>query len=296
MESPAFGAAEQFIEGTIAAALVALWLLAVALHLARPYMLADAQVHPPLGADLWWTIYVGMRDVFLLQVFLGSFIFFYPDVVKNNDLPITGGLAAVCAFGVLLLKLMTRADANARSFNAQTFLIGLGAGLYLVPYLLGSQVTTVGSSISNQLASILVSSQNQTSPWPCATSRPSCRGHGSDRRRLQPPPCLARPSKADAGLPASPRRRARRSRWISKPLVQGTEYWIILSVAAVLPILWSFTLALHFARPYIVRYLQGLTLRFGGDVWWLSYVLMRDGLLVVMTLALSAIFLFPNIY
>lgn len=163
MESPAFGAAEQFIEGTIAAALVALWLLAVALHLARPYMLMLTRKFTlRLGADLWWTIYVGMRDVFLLQVFLGSFIFFYPDVVKHNDLPITGGLAAVCAFGALLLKLMTRADADARSFNAQTFLIGIGAGLYLVPYLLGSQVTTVGSSISNQLASILVSSQNQT--------------------------------------------------------------------------------------------------------------------------------------
>jgi hypothetical protein len=163
MESPAFGAAEQFIEGTIAAALVALWLLAVALHLARPYMLMLTRKFTlRLGADLWWTIYVGMRDVFLLQVFLGSFIFFYPDVVKNNDLPITGGLAAVCAFGALLLKLMTRADADARSFNAQTFLIGIGAGLYLVPYLLGSQVTTVGTSISNQLASVLVSSQNQT--------------------------------------------------------------------------------------------------------------------------------------
>jgi hypothetical protein len=78
-------------------------------------------------------------------------------------------------------------------------------------------------------------------------------------------------------------------------LVQGTQYWIVLSVAAVLPILWAFTLALHFARPYIIRYLGGLTLRFGGDVWWLSYVLMRDGLLVV-TFALSAVFLFPNIY
>jgi len=78
-------------------------------------------------------------------------------------------------------------------------------------------------------------------------------------------------------------------------LVQGTQYWIILSVAAVLPILWAFTLSLHFARPYIVRYLQGLTLRFGGDVWWLSYILIRDGLLVV-TFALSAVFLFPNIY
>ncbi len=81
----------------------------------------------------------------------------------------------------------------------------------------------------------------------------------------------------------------------TQALVQGTQYWLILSVAAVLPILWAFTLALHFARPYVIRYLQTLTLRFGGDVWWLSYVLIRDGLLVV-TFALSAIFLFPNVY
>jgi multisubunit Na+/H+ antiporter MnhF subunit len=78
-------------------------------------------------------------------------------------------------------------------------------------------------------------------------------------------------------------------------LVQGTQYWVLLSVAAVLPILWAFTLSLHFARPYIVRYLQTLTLRFGGDVWWLSYILIRDGLLVV-TFALSVVFLFPNVY
>jgi hypothetical protein len=70
---------------------------------------------------------------------------------------------------------------------------------------------------------------------------------------------------------------------------------MLLSVAAVLPILWAFTLSLHFARPYVVRYLQTLTLRFGGDVWWLSYILIRDGLLVV-TFALSVIFLFPNVY
>jgi len=163
MQSPAFGAAEQFIEGTIAAALVALWLLAVALHLGRPYMLALTRKFTlRLGADLWWTIYVGMRDIFLLQVFLGSFIFFYPDVVGKNDLPITGGLAAACAFAVLMLKVMTRADSDARSFQLQTFLLATGAGLYLVPYFLGTQMTTVGSSISNQFASILVSSQNPT--------------------------------------------------------------------------------------------------------------------------------------
>ncbi len=163
MDSAAFDAAEAFVEGTIAAALVALWLLAVALHLARPYMLALTRKFTlRLGADLWWTIYVAMRDIFLLQVFLGSFIFFYPDVVGGNDLPITGGLAAACAFAVLLLKLMTNGDADKRSFQAQTFLLGLGATLYLVPYLLGSQATTVGSSISDQLAAIFVSSQNPT--------------------------------------------------------------------------------------------------------------------------------------
>ena len=163
MGSPAFNAAENFIEGTIAAALVALWLLALALHMARPYMLANVRKFTlRLGADLWWTIYVGMRDIFLLQVFLGSFIFFYPDVVGGNDLPITGGLAAACAFAVLLIKLTTRADASARIFNIQTALLALGATLYLVPYILGSQVTTVGSNIANQLASILVSSHNPT--------------------------------------------------------------------------------------------------------------------------------------
>ena len=52
---------------------------------------------------------------------------------------------------------------------------------------------------------------------------------------------------------------------------------------------------MHFARPYVVRFLQRLTLRFGGDVWWLSYVLFRDALLVI-TLGLSMLFLMPNLY
>jgi hypothetical protein len=75
-------------------------------------------------------------------------------------------------------------------------------------------------------------------------------------------------------------------------LVQGTQYWMLLSVAAVLPILWAFTLALHFARPYVIRYLQTLTLRFGGDVWWLSYVYMSADLGVPITAPLAALVLF----
>jgi hypothetical protein len=82
---------------------------------------------------------------------------------------------------------------------------------------------------------------------------------------------------------------------LATTLTSGGAGWMVLSVAAVLPILWAFTLILHFARPYIIRFLRRLTLRFGGDVWWLSYVLFRDGLLVV-TLGLSMVFLMPNFY
>jgi hypothetical protein len=156
-----FDAGESFIEGTIAAALVALWLLVVALYLARPYMAANlGKFSLRLGADLWWIIYVALRDILLVQVFLGSFIFFYPDVVGGRDLPITGGLAAVCAFSVLLIKLMTKGDADLRWYRVQVLLLGLGATLYIVPYLLGVQVTQIGSDTSNQLAAFLVSSQN----------------------------------------------------------------------------------------------------------------------------------------
>jgi hypothetical protein len=82
---------------------------------------------------------------------------------------------------------------------------------------------------------------------------------------------------------------------LANALVNGGSTWMVLSLAAVLPILWSFTLIMHFARPYVIRFLQTLTLRFGGDVWWLSYVLVRDALLIV-TLALSLVFLMPNLY
>ncbi len=78
-------------------------------------------------------------------------------------------------------------------------------------------------------------------------------------------------------------------------LVTNGQAWMVLSLSAVLPILWAWTLIMHFGRPYTLRFLGTLTLRFGGDVWWLSYVLIRDGLMVI-TFSLSVLFLMPNLY
>lgn len=78
-------------------------------------------------------------------------------------------------------------------------------------------------------------------------------------------------------------------------LVTNGQAWLVFSLAAILPMIWTFALIMHFGRPYVIRFLQTLTLRFGGDVWWLSYVLIRD-LMLVVTLALSLHFLFPDLY
>ncbi len=156
-----FDAGEAFVEGTIGAALVALWLLTLALHMARPYMVRNLHKFSlRLGADLWWIIYVGLRDVLLVQVFLGSFIFFYPDVVGGQELPITGGLAAAVAFAVMVIKLTTKGDQDVRWFKIQTLLLALGSVLYIGPYLLGVQMTTVVGEGNVGLVDSLVSSHN----------------------------------------------------------------------------------------------------------------------------------------
>jgi hypothetical protein len=155
-----FDAGESFVEGTIAAALVALWLLVLALHIGRPYMVANLHKFTlRLGADLWWILFVGLRDILTLQLFLGGFIYFYPDVVVGQDLPITGGLAACCAFAVLLIKLTKPGD-EVRWYRYQALLLGLGATLYIVPYILGVQLTAIDDDTARSLASVFVSSQN----------------------------------------------------------------------------------------------------------------------------------------
>jgi hypothetical protein len=135
---------EQFLEGTMAAALPLLWMLVVALHLARPYMVRTTQKFSlRLGADIWWVLYVGLRDILIALTAILSFMFLYPDVIVTNSLPIGGSLATAALFGALLVKLVADADNDPRAFKLVSTLIGVGSALYLVPTLLGVQLTAV---------------------------------------------------------------------------------------------------------------------------------------------------------
>lgn len=81
---------------------------------------------------------------------------------------------------------------------------------------------------------------------------------------------------------------------IGNALTQGAEQWLVASLVAFLPALWTMSLILHLARPYVLRTLRRCGLRLGADVWWMSYLLMRDAVLVV-TFGLSFIFFQPNL-
>lgn len=81
---------------------------------------------------------------------------------------------------------------------------------------------------------------------------------------------------------------------ITQALVQGGSQWLVSTIVAFLPVLWTMTLILHLGRPYVLRMLRHCGLRLAADIWWMSYLLMRDAL-ILMTFALSWIFFQPNI-
>jgi hypothetical protein len=154
---------EQFLEGTLAAALPILWLAIIGLHLGRPYILDMIDRFTlRLGADLLWLIYIALRDLLIVSGVVMSFMFFFPDVVVTDQLPLTGGLAAASLFGVLLVKLMGDPDHNLRDFRLVTGLLGLGALFYFVPYVLGVQSNGIATGQLATISTFLVTNTNPT--------------------------------------------------------------------------------------------------------------------------------------
>jgi len=81
---------------------------------------------------------------------------------------------------------------------------------------------------------------------------------------------------------------------ITNALIQGGSQWLVATIVAFLPALWTLTLMLHLGRPYVLRILRRCGLRLGADIWWMSYILMRDAFLLI-TFAMSWTFFSPNI-
>src|SRR5260370_78952 len=79
---------------------------------------------------------------------------------------------------------------------------------------------------------------------------------------------------------------------ITQALVQGGAQGLVGALVGFVPALWTMSLILQLGRPYVLRTLRRTGLRLGADVWWMSYLLMRDAVLLI-TLGVSFIFFQP---
>lgn len=152
---------EQFLEATLALMLPVIWLALLGLHLGRPYILDMIDRFTlRLGADLLWLVYTALRDLLIVSGVVMSFMFFFPDVIVSDPLPLTGGLAAVVLFAVLLVKLTGDPDHDPRAFRLVTWLLGLGALLYFIPYLFGVQAAGLGTGALGAISDFMVTDTN----------------------------------------------------------------------------------------------------------------------------------------
>ncbi len=62
-------------------------------------------------------------------------------------------------------------------------------------------------------------------------------------------------------------------------LVSGGSIWLETTIAVAMVFVTAMAFSLQIARGYFLRTLEKFTLRLGADIWWLTYVLIRDGLM-----------------
>jgi len=76
-------------------------------------------------------------------------------------------------------------------------------------------------------------------------------------------------------------------------LVSGGSIWLETTIAVALVFVAAMAFSLQIARGYFLRTLEKFTLRLGADIWWLAYVLIRDGL-IFMSFIMGLLVFFPG--
>jgi hypothetical protein len=78
-------------------------------------------------------------------------------------------------------------------------------------------------------------------------------------------------------------------------LVSGGSIWLETTIAVALVFVIAMAFSLQIARGYFIRVLNKFTLRLGADIWWLAYILIRDGL-IFMSFIMGLPVFFPGTF
>ena len=141
-------AATVYTENTIAVMLTLISILAVSIQVARGYFLRILRKFTlRLAADIWWLIFIILRDASIfLMVFLG-FMLFYPGIYEDFAIAVPFQLLAIDVFAAaLVILLVVDTDENPKYNTAITWLVGIGTLLYIFGTIFVTESPTVLAS------------------------------------------------------------------------------------------------------------------------------------------------------
>ncbi len=125
--------AATYTENTIAVILTLLTILAISIQIARGYFLRVLRKFTlRVAADIWWLLFVILRDASIfLVVFLG-FTLFYPGTYQDFPIAVPAMPLAVDLYAIALVILLVKdTDEEPKWNTAITLLVALGTVLYI---------------------------------------------------------------------------------------------------------------------------------------------------------------------
>ncbi|MDG6901359.1 MAG: hypothetical protein JRM80_05295 [Nitrososphaerota archaeon] len=78
-------------------------------------------------------------------------------------------------------------------------------------------------------------------------------------------------------------------------MVSAGSIWLETTIAVAMVFVTAMAFSLQISRGYFLRVLDKFTLRLGADIWWLAYVLIRDGLIFI-AFVMSLMVFFPGTF
>jgi hypothetical protein len=148
-----------YTENTIAVIITMLTILALSIQIARGYFLRILRKFTlRLAADIWWLLYIILRDASIFIIVFLGFMFFWPGIYQ--DFPIAMPFAPLSIdFFAMALVLMLVVDTDEKPFynSIMTILVIIGTLLYTIgivlvtesPLALSILPPTVSTNTSN---------------------------------------------------------------------------------------------------------------------------------------------------
>ena len=153
-------AATIYTENTITVMLALLTILAISIQVARGYFLRVLKKFTlRVAADVWWLIYVILREASIfLVVFLG-FMLFYPGTYQDFPIAVPFMPLAIDFFAIaLVIMLIKDTDEDIKYNNILTILVAVGTFLYIFGTIFvtesATQLAVLPPTVSNSMNNI----------------------------------------------------------------------------------------------------------------------------------------------